>query len=113
MKVIDAPKRTCFHTIRLTPAEADELTTHADLARISVSELLRRRALDRPLPPAAAPAINVEKYGELARLAANLNQAVKHANQLGVLDRNHFVTLVSDCREQVQNLRADLIGIKK
>jgi hypothetical protein len=113
MKVVDVPKRTCFHTIRLTSAEADELTAHADRARVSISELLRRRALDRPLPRAAAPSIIVEKYGELARLAANLNHAMKHANQLGVLDRPQFVTLVSDCLAQVQNLRKDLIGANK
>jgi hypothetical protein len=113
MKVVDAPKRTCFHTIRVTPDEADELAAHAKRAHISVSELLRRRSLGQPLPPAAAPELNVQAYGQLARLAANLNQSMKHANQLGVLDRHHFVTLVSDCREQVQSLRADLIGAKR
>lgn len=113
MKIVDAPTRTCFHTIRVTSAEADELTEHARRACVSVSELLRRRALGQPLPPAAAPEINVQAYGQLARLAGNLNQAMRHANESGMLEKNQFLSLVSACLEQVQSLRADLIGVKK
>lgn len=113
MKIAITPKRTCVHTLRVTPAEADELTDHARRACVSVSELLRRRALGLALPPAAAPEINVRAYGQLARLAGNLNQAMHHANSTGMLEKSQFLTAVAACLEQVQHLRGDLIGAKK
>lgn len=113
MKSADAPKKTVFHTLRVTLPEGEELAEHARRACISVSELLRRRALGQPLPPAAAPEINVQVYGQLARLAANLNQSMKHANETGMLDKHTFLVEVSACLEEVQKLRQELIGAKK
>lgn len=113
MKSADAPKKTVFHTLRVTPAEGEELAEHARRACVSVSEFLRRRALGQPLPPAAAPAINVQAYTQLARLASNLNQAMHHANASGMLDKENFLTTVSACHQLVQELRQELIAAKK
>lgn len=112
MKSADSPRKTVFHTLRVTPAEGEELAEHARRAHVSVSELLRRRALGQPLPPAAAPEINLQAYSQLARLAANLNQSMRHANETGMLDKNTFLSTVSACLEQVQKLRQALIGAK-
>ena len=104
---------TCTHTLRVTPTESDELTNHAQSACISVSELLRRRALGIRLPPVAPPRLNIQIYGELAQLSADLQKALRFANEAEIQARSPFVNIVSSCLEQVNAFRLELIGVQK
>ena len=107
--------RTVFHTVRFTPEEARELVDHAGACSSSMSQLLRLRALGLPLPPGAAPPVNLQAWRELAATTANLNQLVHHLNAKAVQsqaepDLVEVKTLVLDLAAKVQKLRLQLLG---
>ena len=108
--------RTVFHTVRVTPAEGEELVEHASACGLSVSALMRRRALGQPLPPAAAPAINLAAWRELASTAANLNQIAHRLNfsaqstEPSGVALDQVMAAVAATDEKVKKLRLSLIG---
>ena len=112
----DEKNRDRYQTFRVTEGEARELVNHASAAGLSVSQLIRRRALGQPAPQAAAPELNRIAYQELARTAANLNQIAHHLNQTQVSGRAEIFdlvqvkALVQKALSQVAGLRADLLG---
>ena len=74
------------------------------------AQLLREAALSRRLPSPPVAAINREQYVELARLAANLNQLTRLANEgrkVNVADAM-LVRLLTE----TQRLRQALLGVK-
>jgi hypothetical protein len=71
-------------------------------------EWLRMAALDE-LPP-AVPELNVRAWSELARLAANLNQAQASINRSDC--DNHQVELLEYLRDAVATLRRELVGVQ-
>ena len=91
--------KSVFHTLRVTPTEAAELVEHAAACGLSVSALLRARALGHPLPKGSAPAVNLTAWRELSGLAGRLNQIAHHANEQRVIEGNAVLDLV-----QVQQL---------
>jgi hypothetical protein len=105
--------------VRVSSEERLALEERARAARLPLSLLVRNAALGLEIVPAAptAPEINIEKYGELARLAGNLNQVTHHLNaghivatereKLDLLDRLSMILA------NVQNLRRDLLGAGK
>ena len=73
------------------------------------AQWLREAALTRRLPSPPVPAINREQYAELARLAANLNQLSKKANEgqaVTISDALLKLTI-----EETKRLRLALLGI--
>jgi hypothetical protein len=79
--------------------------------RVSASEYaaLREAALSRRLPSPPVAAINREQYVELARLAANLNQLARLANEgqrVVVADG-----LLERLAGEIKRLRLALLGI--
>jgi hypothetical protein len=74
------------------------------------AEWLRTAALSRRLPPPPVSAINRAQYVELARLAANLNQLTRLANE------GQRVTVSSGLLERLlsetQRLRLALLGVQ-
>jgi hypothetical protein len=105
--------------VRVSSEERLALEERARAARLPLSLLVRNAALGLEIVPAAptAPEINIEKYGELARLAGNLNQVTHHLNaghivatereKLDLLDRLSMILA------NVQNRRRDLLGAGK
>ena len=78
---IDADKlRTATIGVRVSPAEYARLREKAAAMGMTPAQWLRAAALDRQLPPAPAPAVNLDTYRELARIGINLNQVVARIN---------------------------------
>ena len=102
--------------MRFTPDEAQELLEHAEACSSSVSQLVRLRVLGLPLPPGAAPAVNLSAWRELAATTSNLNQLVHHLNAQANIqgqakpDLVEVKTLVVDLAAKVQKLRLQLLG---
>ncbi len=63
--------------VRFTPTEHHEIQAKSLASSLSLSEYVRRAALQRKLPPSTAPEINRAVYEELCRIGNNLNQLVK------------------------------------
>lgn len=109
--------RTEFHTVRLTPAEAAEVAEHAEACGLSISALIRRRVLGLALPEGSAPPLNLSAWRELAHLAGNFNQMVKHANEqrvngVAVLDLDAVKNLLTKLDGALKVVRLLLLGVK-
>ena len=110
--------RTVFQTVRFTQDEAQELLEHAEACSSSVSQLVRLRVLGLPLPPGAAPAVNLSAWRELAATTSNLNQLVHHLNAQAKAniqgqaepDLVEVKTLAIELAAKVQKLRLQLLG---
>ncbi len=94
--------------VRVTDAEYAALQAKAEALHISPAQWLREAALKRRLPSLPVPAINIEEYGTLARLSANVNQLVRlaHAGQVTGLDG----TDLEELGAEVSRLRLALLG---
>jgi len=94
--------------VRVTDAEYALLQEKAATMAISPAQWLRDAALKRRLPSAPVPAINIEEYGKLARLSANLNQLVRlvHAGRAVTINED----MIQHLMEEVARLRLALLG---
>jgi hypothetical protein len=99
-------KRGHCVSVRLNGRELAQLD--GQRGRFQRGEWLRMSALDQ-LPP-TVPEANVQAWAELARLAANLNQAHASINR-GDSD-GHQVELLEDLRAAVATLRRELVGVQ-
>lgn len=95
--------------VRVNPVELADLETKAQAAGVTVTEWLRLAGLRRRAPAGVVPAINREAWVELARLAANLNQLARAANEGQTVTVNE--QLLSRLMDQVQALRRGLLGV--
>jgi len=94
--------------VRVSPSEFETLEGKAKNMGMFPAQWLREAALTRRLPSPPVPAVNVEQYAELARLAANLNQLAKHANAGRMVSVND--DLLRSTTAEVQRLRQALLG---
>lgn len=94
--------------VRVSPSEFETLRTKAVQMGMTPAQFLRNAALTRRLPAPPVPAINIEQYAELARLAANLNQLARHANVGRMVNVN--TELLESATAEVQRLRLALLG---
>lgn len=109
----DATEQTVWISFRTSTAEREELREHAHLARVSVSEMVRRRVLNLPPPKAAVPGLNARAYGDLGRVGNNLNQLAKQANesgQFGPTQLPQLVQVLTEFKRLVDQFRSELIG---
>ena len=92
--------------IYLSATERDQVSRQAAAAGLPLSGFIRRAALRQQVHSVPVP--NVQKWEELARLAANLNQLAAAANRgmVAGADAAEFEQL----RQLVQQLRLALIG---
>ena len=74
-----------------------------------MSEGLRISFIESKLPSPSAPEINWKKYAELARLSANLNQLMHHANSGNAV--NVDTELLPKIYEQLNLHRLELVGL--
>lgn len=94
----------------LSDAEWAEVERRAAAARLPVRQYIRRAALGKRIR--AAPSVaNLDAWRQLARAVANLNQyqAAINAGQA----HGYPPELIGELREQVEALRAELIGVRR
>ena len=94
--------------VRVSAEEYAALRAKAEQMGMTPAHWLRDAALSRRLPSPPVPAINLDQYAELARLAANLNQLTRLANEgrpVTVAD-----ALLQRLAGEVGRLRLALIG---
>lgn len=103
-----ASVKTSTIGVRVSPSEFETLRNKAAQMSMTPAQFLRNAALTRRLPAPPVPAINIEQYAELARLAANLNQLARHANVGRVVNVN--TELLESTAAEVQRLRLALLG---
>jgi hypothetical protein len=104
-----AAVRSATIGVRVSSSEYARLRAKAAQLQITPAQWLREAALTRRLPSPPVAAVNREQYAELARLAANLNQLARLANEGGrvrVAD-----ALLAEMTLEVKRLRLALLGI--
>ncbi len=95
--------------VRVSAGEYADLRAKAEQMGMTPAQWLREAALSRRLPSPPVPPINREQYAELARLAANLNQLTRLANEgrpVTVAD-----ALLQQTIDEVRRLRLALLGL--
>ena len=96
--------------VRVSASEYETLKTKAEQMGMTPAQFLRDAALKRRLPSPPVPAVNRAEYAELARLAANLNQLTRAANE------GRPVTVAEALLErlagEVSRLRLALLGVE-
>jgi hypothetical protein len=93
---------------RFTHSERDRVKKNAEKMGVTLSEYFRSVALQTPVRPPPPPPINLEAYGNLGRLASNINQLLKIANSGG-----QPVGVMNEIRELhglLQSVRLDLMN---
>ena len=100
--------RTATIGVRVSAAEYSALRIKAEVMAMTPAQWLREAALTRRLPSPPVSTVNREQYAELARLAANLNQLARLANEG---ERVTVATaLLAKLQSEVSRLRLELIG---
>jgi len=94
--------------VRVNEKEWGKLQTRSKHMGMSLAELLRTVALSRQLPAPPVPEVNRNCYAELAKLAVNLNQIARAANE-GRCEINSNVLL--RLRQEVMILQKELLGM--
>ena len=100
--------RTDTIGVRVSASEYAALRTKSEAMAMTPAQWLREAALTRRLPSPPVAAINREHYAELGRLAANLNQLTRLANEgrpVHIPD-----ALLTHLTSEVRTLRLALIG---
>lgn len=100
--------RTATIGVRVSPAEYALLRLKSEHMAMTPAQWLREAALTRRLPTPPVAAINREYYAELGRLAGNLNQLTRLANEgrpVHIAD-----ALLTRLSAEVRALRLALIG---
>lgn len=106
----DFEDQTVWISFRCIPAERAELRDHAHLARISVSELARRRVLGLPPPKAAVPQVNAQVHADLGRVGNNLNQLTKLAHESGQPQLQPLARALAELKALLDQVRLAVIG---
>ena len=100
--------RTDTIGVRVSASEYAALRTKSEAMAMTPAQWLREAALTRRLPTPPVAAINREHYAELGRLAGNLNQLTRLANEgrpVHIAD-----ALLTRLSAEVRALRLALIG---
>ena len=101
-------------SVYVSAAERATITEKAARLGMTAPQYLRECALRQRIPAPPVPAVNLEKYAELARLAANLNQLAHAANsqKRGIFGGGVKVDsdLLEQCRHELSSLRLALVN---
>lgn len=96
--------------VRVSELEYESLRGIAQKMGMTPAQWLRDAALSRQLPKPPVAAINREVYAELARLAANINQLTRSANEGRVVMLREQI--FEDTLAELNKLRLLLLGVK-
>lgn len=106
----DIERRTAQITVALNQLEVAQIDMKCEEAGMDAPSYLRAAATGNNV--LTVPAVNREKYAELARLAGNLNQLMRHihAGTGGIVHGDQLLPALDKLRGEVQALRQDLLG---
>lgn len=106
----DIERRNIKTTVTLNRLEAEQLALKSEDAGMDCASYIRVAALGNAIT--AVPKLNREAYIELARLAGNLNQLMRHINsdKSVVVRGEQLGAGLEKLSVQVQALRASLLG---
>lgn len=93
---------------RFTQSERNRVKNKAENMGVTISDYFRSVALQTPMRPPPPPQINREAYGNLGRLASNINQLLKIASSGG-----QPVGIMNEIRELhglIRSVRLDLMN---
>jgi hypothetical protein len=93
----------------LSPTERELVAAKAEEAGLAVSAFVREAVLSRRI--AQPPTVSAQRWAELARVCANLNQVTRHLNAgtaNGVPPE-----VVARLLAEVQALRRELLGVSR
>ena len=93
--------------LRVTAAERDEIRVAADRHAVTISDYLRSRCMDYPLPLAKSP-MSARAFRVLSGLANNLNQLVRQVHEGWIRDTSHLVPVVEHLRTEIEVLRGQI-----
>ena len=93
--------------VRVNAAELELLRIKASHMGMSPAQWLRTASLQRQLPPPPVPEANRAAYAELTRLAVNLNQIARAANEGRAAVSSHILMAL---RKEVNRLQGALLG---
>lgn len=94
--------------VRVTDADRARIEERAAAMGMTPADWLRQAGLSRRLPSPPVPAVNREQYAELGRLAGNLNQLARAANEgRAVVDAALLEQVAAEC----SRLRLALMGL--
>lgn len=94
-------------SIRLSRKEHEAILEKAKRMNIPPCQWLRTAALNRQLPPQPVPEANLAAYRELTRLAVNINQLARAANEGRAVVSP---SLLLGVREEIIKLQRALLG---
>ncbi len=97
-------------SFRCTSTERAELRDHAHIARLSISELARRRVLGQPRPSAAVPQLNVQFHADLGRVGNKLDWLIKLATEPGKDQIQSLVEVLGELKGQLRRVQLEVIG---
>ena len=105
------PKRTRMVRIRFTEDEYAAVSQKAIASSLTLSELVRRAALEKPLPQPKSE-IEIATYEQLAKLGNNVNQLAKAANTAVKMGDSPPVTVEhwQKVYQTIKQLGLELIG---
>lgn len=92
--------------VYLNPLERHALSGKAKTAGLPLATYVRKAALGHQIK--VPQVVEIAKWGELARLSANLNQIAHAVNCGQPIPFDPFVLI--DIRREVEKLRAELLG---
>jgi len=96
--------------VRVNLAEWNLLKNKANIMGMNPAQWLRVAALKRQLPPQPIPEANRSAYAELGRLAVNVNQIAKGANEGRAVVSSDLLLGV---KQEIMRLQSALLGIKE
>ena len=105
------PKRTRMVRIRFTEDEYAAVSQKAIASQLTLSELVRRAALEKPLPQPKSE-MAIATYEQLARLGNNVNQLAKAANTAVKMGEEPKVSVEhwQKVYQEIKHLGMEIIG---
>ena len=97
---------------KVSLTDLSALEEKATLAGLTMSSYLRQAAVAGQVQPRTViPEINRQDWGELGRLAGNVNQIATKLNQGGSINGSDL-TLLAEIRKLLSQVRASLLGLE-
>lgn len=103
-------RRSIKITVALNPVEAEQLGLKLAETGADAPSYIRAAAFNSHIQ--VVPTLNRQAYSELARLAGNLNQLVRHCNNGtgGIVAGEQLAPAIQRLHADVQKLRGQLLG---